>query len=690
MSSMGVFRKVEVDEKSYLVYTSIQPNHPTSSDEALVVDSSGENPLLQPQFSCPHARIRSHKFIVEKNYDGVDFFKFHQFNSYPNFPSTTSGDQQGESLLDCDADHHGICKLPVLPLFWCNNKKPYSQEFKCGACQLEMLSVSYYTCLECEEKFHKECVESPLEIKHPSHPFHSLRLYSHPMHMVCVCCGRLVSNMFYHCATCDLSMDPICAMKTIPFVLDHPKSHPHPLTFFPTQASLVCNICALVKKLDPTYICIQCVFVIHKDCLGYPHVIRISRHQHRISYTSSLPSGKLSCGVCRHQVDNNYGAYSCKKCDDYFVHSICAFHRNVWDGKELEGVSEQDDIIDDGEPFERIVDGIILHPYHNHYLRLEISRVYDENKYCRGCALPIYEGQFYSCIECDFILHESCANAPRVKRHPLHPHPLTLNVATKELGNNEGIYHCSVCGRNGTGFFYDHHVGEGRFRLDLRCASIIEPFEYECHKHPLFIASELEKKVRCQTCKGKSYSKLYCMECDYVICFRCVTFPYKVRYKHDSHFLRICDGKKATDEPDWCEICEGKIEEVKERESPWDERKEMRYYKCNECCTTLHVECLLGRDMYMKPSFSVKDYISFTKHSLGSEGTKWTDVRILLNSSLSRPICTGCMRRCPFPIVFKGYNTIFCSWDCIGYGDVVVTEPPTSYPFFSITEVDLN
>ncbi|CAH8279799.1 unnamed protein product [Arabidopsis lyrata] len=52
---------------------------------------------------------------------------------------------------------------------------------------------------------------------------------------------------------------------------------------------------------------------------------------------------------------------------------------------------------------------------------------YDENKYCRGCALPIYEGQFYSCMECKFILHESCANAPRMKRHPLHPYPLTLD-----------------------------------------------------------------------------------------------------------------------------------------------------------------------------------------------------------------------------------------------------------------------
>lgn len=123
--------------------------------------------------------------------------------------------------------------------------------------------------------------------------------------------------------------------------------------------------------------------------------------------------------------------------------------------------------------------------------------------------------------------------------------------------------------------------------------------------------------------------------------------------------------KNVNDEPDWCEVCKGKIEEVKEKESPWDERKEMRFYRCNDCCTSLHVECLLGKDIYMKPSFTIKDYISIFKHLLGSESTERLDVWILLNRSFSRPICSGCLWRCPFPIIFKGYNTVFCSWNCI-------------------------
>ncbi|CAA0394479.1 unnamed protein product [Arabidopsis thaliana] len=658
-----------MDENLYFVYKLTQTDNPTSSGEVLAMDSTGDDqPLDQPLFLCPDARIKFHKLKIQRE-DGDIFdydFKFHPYISSPHFPSKRSGDQQGESLLDCDED--GICKLPVAPLFWCNNKESDSREFQCGGCRDSMLSASYYACLQCEKKFHKECVESPLEIKHPTHLFHSLRLYYHPAPEFCICCKTEVFMIFYHCLTCNLSMHPVCAMRKVPFFIDHPKSHPHPLTFFPTQASLVCHFCALIKKLDPTYICTKCVFVIHKGCIGFPHVIRISRHTHRISFTSSLPCGKLSCGVCHQQVDNDYGAYSCKKCDAYFVHSKCALQRHVWDGKDLEEVPEEDDMIDDGEPFKRIADGIILHPFHSHNLHLQTTRAYDENKYCRGCALPIYEGQFYSCIESDFILHEHCANAPRMKRHPLHPHPLTLVVATRGPGNEEGTFQCDACHRKGTGFFYEHHTDqENIFMLDIHCASIFEPFQYQGHEHPLFLPSEPNKWGRCQMCTYEYVDlNLNCLECDYILCFHCATLPYKVRYKHDSHFLKICNGKEANDQSYWCEICEGKIEEGTERAFYNTPKKDTSFYKCNACCTTLHQRCLLGIDTYMKPGETVKDYLSSIKYaSEGQSKESITDVQILLNSSPTRPICTRCLCRCPFPIFFKGHNTIFCSWDCV-------------------------
>ncbi|EOA17926.1 hypothetical protein CARUB_v10006335mg, partial [Capsella rubella] len=580
MSSVGIFRKVEMDDKPYFVYTLTQTNdNPISSNEPLAMDSSDP---LQPLFFCPVARNKFHNQCLEKplarntarvlflaDRDDIDD-NFHEYSSSPHFPpSTRRDDQQGESLIDCNL--YGICKLPLVP-FNLSIKEPDYRAFICRACDDERLTTSYYQCLQYQTSF------TPLSFSS------------------------------------------------------------HPLTFFPTQSSLVCHFCGLINKFDPTYICIQCVFVIHKDCIGFPHVIRISRHPHRISFASSLPSGKLSCGVCRQQVDNNYGAYSCKKCDAYFVHSKCALHPKVWDGENLEGVPEEEDEIDDGEPFERIADGIILHPFHSHRLLLDIFEDYDEYDYCRGCILPIYEGQFYSCWDCDFILHESCANAPRMIRHPLHPRPLTLNAANEGPGNNIKKFCCSACNRKSTGFYYEHRIGDTSFLLDLRCATIIEPFIYQGHEHPLFLPWDLQKEKWCQMCQDKSVvSILNCMECDYTICFRCVTIPYKVRYNHDIHALIIYDGKEASGQPGWCEICEGSIKERK-----------LSVYKCDECCTTLHVECLLGIDIYMKP----------IKYPIESSRPRLEHVWIFHNISLSRPICTRCLRRCPFPTYFRGLNRL--------------------------------
>ncbi|ESQ42869.1 hypothetical protein EUTSA_v10012961mg [Eutrema salsugineum] len=623
MSYEGVFRKVEMDEKPYLVYTlTTQTNNSTSSCETLAsVDNQ------PPLFFCPASRIRFQKSILKMDDYGFHIYEFLPFVSPPYFPTKTrprSGVHKGESMLDYQ--EYDICKLPVVPLFWCNNEEPDSEDFSCGACEESKASGSYYACLDCENKFHKECVESPLEIRHPSHPFHPLQLYNHSTGQDwCICCGAYLQNMTYHCSTCDLRMHPI--------------------------SSLVCHICGLIKNLDPTYICIDCVFVIHKGCIDFPHVIRTSRHSHRISFTASLPHGELSCGVCRQPVDSRYGAYSCSK---------VKLDTRVWDGKDLQGVPEEDDMIDDGEPFKRIADGIILHLSHSHNLQLETMsrRAYDGNKNCLGCSLPIYEGRFYSCMEeCeDFILHESCAHAPRMIRHPLDPHPLTLNFATKDYhGRNKGFFRCTACWRMSSGFAYEHLTWRSLFQLDLRCASITEPFQYQGHNHPLYLPLDPCQEATCQVCKYKGNgTKLNCSECDYIICFSCATLPYKVKYKHDSHFLKSCDGKDEAndDQPEWCEVCETKIVLEEETETG-NGRKELHiFFKCDECCLALHVKCALGEDINMKPGV----------HTTTIQGL---ECQILLNNSLSRPICSGCKRRCPFPIVFNGFDTVFCSSGCV-------------------------
>ncbi|CDY36689.1 BnaCnng07910D [Brassica napus] len=194
----------------------------------------------------------------------------------------------------------------------------------------------------------------------------------------------------------------------------------------------------------------------HTYCVYHPYVIRISRHHHRVSFTSSPPSKKLICGVCRRKVDSSYGAYACNKCDDYFVHTKCALRKDLWDGKELEGIPEEPEMV--VEPLERFSDGVILHFSHDHRLKLEISGAYDEEKFCQACSLPIYEGSsYYSCMDqCDFILHEACAKAPFQKQHAIHAHSLTLKkVGNIQVSGGRGHFYCWACGRLRTGFVYE-------------------------------------------------------------------------------------------------------------------------------------------------------------------------------------------------------------------------------------------
>ncbi|KAL9809056.1 hypothetical protein AtNW77_Chr5g0084921 [Arabidopsis thaliana] len=356
----------------------------------------------------------------------------------------------------------------------------------------------------------------------------------------------------------------------------------------------------------------------HQDCIYFPYVIKISRHHHRISYTSSLPSGKWSCGVCRQMVDNDYGAYSCNKCDDYFVHSRCALRRDLWDGIELEGVSEEPEIV--VEPFITISDGIILHFSHGHHLKLKISRVYDEKKVCQACILPIYEGSYYSCMdECDFILHEACANAPCKKHHALRPHPLTLTVITSEYEGNVGRFCCNACQRESCGFVYED----------------------------LGAKIEEEESAICQICQQREDE--------------CATLPYKARYQHDKHFLKFYETKEANDHSEWCDACEGRILDLRTRGtySCYADLRTKGFYSCDDCCTTLHIDCLLGEDMYMKPGHTIMyNMTSFGKHHEKK-------LHILRNNTLSRPFCSTCEQHCRQKIVFKYKDSyIFCAVSC--------------------------
>ncbi|XP_024010122.1 uncharacterized protein LOC18014405 isoform X2 [Eutrema salsugineum] len=516
--------------------------------------------------------------------------------------------------------------------------------------------ATHFLCKDCNGEDHEECEKTLVEVTHHLHPKHSLQLVSQKKKKSssriqprkCFCCDEDLDKIFYYCEACDYAMNIACTNKPPVLSIDHPKWHEHTLSLFPRRAFLTCNLCALSDASSPIYMCPPCDFVVHLRCMKLPRVIRISRHPHRISFTPSFSDnqGDWSCGVCRKHIDNDYGGYSCNKNDcSYAAHSRCATQSNVWDGIDLDGVPE--DIEEEvEEPFLRISHGIIQHFSHQqHHLRLDDNTGgdYDDNKECQACVTPIYFGKFYSCVECDFILHEACANLSRKIHHPIHPHLLTL------VGGCDGVPNfydnCSACLWSCiAGFFYECGKEGCSFKLHVQCATVSEPLVQESHNHPLFLTSKPGEQSACSVCREArpefTNETFNCIECEFSLCFGCATLPQKVRYKHDKHILTLSFGEETSTMMHWCEACERRI------------NPKERFYKCDEyCCNTLHIECLIGKDLYMKSG----SYFDLDGRKLA----------ILRNNHMSRPTCFGCRKRCPYKIVVQNSLLIFCSISCL-------------------------
>ncbi|XP_019056711.1 PREDICTED: uncharacterized protein LOC104803116 [Tarenaya hassleriana] len=535
---------------------------------------------------------------------------------------------------------------PLIPCYMSSSRR-------CGMCfRLSDTSGGFdgFYCVTCiNGVFHKECAESPLELHHhPYHPPHSLSLLPHGHHLLqgselCSCCAEeLGGEWAYRCQICDFFIHLRCANRPPALEVAQPRSHDHKLFLLPKPRPFTCDACGLM--LDGSFLpwtCLECGAMIHRECIDLPRVIRISRHpQHRLCYVSSPPPSPArepswSCGVCRKVVDNRYGAYSCIKDDcHYVVHPKCGTRRDVWDGVDLEGFPEEPEDIE--PPFQVIDDKVIRHFSHDHHLKLneDDGADFDGSKHCGICALSIriHLGNIYSCMkrDCDVALHEKCANLPRKIWCMLHPHRLELQIID--------MAGCDVCIRLCCGYIYSCSKEGCGFKVDVNCASVSEPLTHITHPHPLFSMSISMRGDACSGCKDEDKPhKMQCTECDFNLCFKCITLPPKVRYKQDRHPLVLGGGGGGEEVASWwCEICEEEMEPDKEM-----------YYTCDSCCVTVHVRCILGEEPYVKTG----------RYSTSCE----EDYEVVANVRCCRPTCHHCLNRCPFPIAFKRNGLYFCT-----------------------------
>ncbi|XP_019085258.1 PREDICTED: uncharacterized protein LOC104710572 isoform X2 [Camelina sativa] len=516
--------------------------------------------------------------------------------------------------LDIDCMVDDMCARAHLNLPW--HPHPILMlDFNCKMlCKVCGHADGYgYFCPSCKLMVHDKCVsvfDSP-EITHPFHARHSLKLLTEgaPDYTDAEChvCGRDTENFLYHCDICKFNLDMVCVVEyhqrhtVTPVVLSNLKVHAHTLTLIPRLIYFVCDVCGTEGDRSP-YVSLESdLMFFHQDCASSPRVIHVNRHEHRVSYTYPLGPGEWNCEICLEEIDWSYGAYTCSLCPNYALHSRCATRNDVWDREELDGVREE---VEDSEPFKMNNDNTITHFTHEHNMSLNRDGIaLVESILCEACVCPISSNTFYSCLDCSFILHETCANFPKTKRHFLSPRPLTLHL---NRDNTETT--CMAC-------------------LQLCCKGFMytDGGEYD------------DDMKTCHNCSNMIREfALGCIKCDYFLDFRCATLPSKVGLpKYDDHPLTLCYGEKASGKY-WCDICE--------RET----NPETWFYTCNGCVVTLHIFCVLGNVRYAKPGGKIEKNIA-----------------LVFNKRSTRPICNNCHCRCVAPFFIIKESVLFCSYYCL-------------------------
>ncbi|XVF54902.1 hypothetical protein PTKIN_Ptkin05aG0217800 [Pterospermum kingtungense] len=263
------------------------------------------------------------------------------------------------------------------------------------------------------------------------------------------------------------------------------------------------------------------------------------------------------CGICLREVKAEYGSYSCMKegCN-FVVHVNCAIgNKDLYQVIHLEN---QNELADENSEIEESSitcvmernecgDAVkIKHFSHEEHCLMLGNKINGEDanddKRCDGCMEFIIKDSFYYCLECDFILHKSCAALPR-KKHLWFRQALTI----LNLGD---IFRCENCFRFSSGLFYE----DASYKYCLRCARISHTLTYEGHGHPLFF--DFYFRGICTACGFACWEGAFkCKDCpDFALDYECITLPQATRHKCDPHFLKPTFHDQSKDAI--CDICE--------------------------------------------------------------------------------------------------------------------------------------
>ncbi|XP_021902876.1 uncharacterized protein LOC110818343 [Carica papaya] len=393
------------------------------------------------------------------------------------------------------------------------------------------------------------------------------------------CLDPILEESSYGCTQCNYFLHKKCA-EVLPPVIQS-QTHEHPFTLLCKQISFCCDACGKDGSHSP-YVCFSCNLTVHDHCTSLSRTIRIIRHEHLLRHTYFLHESESEwrpCSICHQDLSADRGCYHCPTCD-YAAHVHCATRSDIWDGTTRD---EEDDmesseagldsiirIVKEIKLGEDMIAAEIEHFSHEH--TLIFSNEGADNKCCDGCGIPI-SSPFYSCEECDFFLHKTCAELPRNKVFSFHQHTLTLH--------SDGVFPCRACSIDSNGFSY--RCERCSFGLDLRCSSIPDTLIHQAHRHNLFVFFKDDREHKCNGCGALEKNGLQCCECWYFLDFKCATLPLTAMHSYDEHPLKLTFEDDSDPDQLYCDVCEDK-------RNPYH-----WFYSCNDCSVTIHPKCVFGK-----------------------------------------------------------------------------------------------
>lgn len=177
------------------------------------------------------------------------------------------------------------------------------------------------SCVECVEIYHPRCVQF-LRLEKFSHPIHS----DHKVKMMlldgskCISCKLDITKYGLFCFHCEVSFHIKCSEavdESWKYIF-----HKHTFYNFWIKDSRVTRGCCVCGRPYGAsfYGCIDCKFIAHVECLGFPANVKSQLHQHTV--LEEISWQEEMCVLCRSNIESNIKRYSCKHCKDIF-HKEC-------------------------------------------------------------------------------------------------------------------------------------------------------------------------------------------------------------------------------------------------------------------------------------------------------------------------------------------------------------------------------